>query len=618
MKLLLICSGKRTSIRQTNFGQVRGLTEYVHGHKKVEKFLGVPYASPPVGKLRFVHSVPPTSWGDKILDARELPPACLQPLEGVAYIDHHVPGFNKTSEDCLYLNIYVPRESHHPKSMPVLVFVHGGSFQNGMGAMFDGSALATHGIVVVTFNYRLGPLGFLSSAAADDIQGNYGMLDMIEALKWVRNNIANFNGDPDSVTIDGHSAGGCSVGLLLMSPLAKGLFKRVIQQSGSPLGHWAVSRVQIKPDIVYKIFVSSVGCHRNTSAETKTCLQALDSKTLENVIVGEYEWSAILTPQYKPVVDGYFLPSTPERLVEDRELNADSFMTGSTQDEGLIAATPLIEHYGVGKTGSKKLLSLMNFFKGNLPEVFDISDYMMDRYIELGSSDITDMEIRRSFAEIIGDYFITAPTHRFADMLYRRNVSVYVYNYEYKSSLDQWDGVIHGAELFYLSGCPFIGHKNFRYDEVDKDMAKVLLLLWSNFVKHGVPSLHPKEDVYFPRFSIPRKLYARIHSGISPSLSTGSNLKPDKMSFWNQQIPEMLLYQMKQLSNDTLQCGAVTNMNAYTYVIGKHTWILTSVCIGLAVVTLTLVVGYYKMRKEVSRLLRQNSVSSGERMLPNT
>lgn len=616
IKLLCFCSGEHT-IRLTNFGQVRGVIEHVQGHKKVEKFFAIPYASPPVGKLRFEPPVSPASWGDKILDARELPPACLQPLEGVAYIEYHVPGFNKTSEDCLYLNIYVPRDSHYPRSMPVLVFVHGGSYQNGMGGMFDGSVLATHGIVVVTFNYRLGPLGFLS-AADGVIRGNYGMLDMIEALKWVKGNIAYFNGDPDRVTIDGHSAGGCSVGLLLMSPFAKDLFKRVIQQSGSPLGHWAVSRFQKKPEFIYKIFSSSVNCFRNTTIETKKCLQALDTEILEKVIVEEYEWSITLTPQYKPVVDGHFLPNTPERLVRDGELNAEDFMTGSTQDEGLIAATPLIEHYGVGKTGSKRLLSLMNCFKGDLPEIPGIADYVMDKYIEWGSTDITDIEIGRSFTEIVGDYFITAPTHRFADMLYLRNVSVYVYNYEYKSSLDQWDGVIHGAELFYLSGSPFSGHKHFRYEEVDKTMAKILLLLWSNFVKYGVPSLLPREEVYLPKFSISRKLYTRIYSGSSPSVSTASNLKTDKISFWNQQIPEMLMHQMKQQIGDTLQCGVVTNMNSYTPVIGKHTWILTSACIGLTVLTLMLTVGYYRVRKEVTRLLRQNSVSSGERMLPNT
>ncbi|XP_045158061.1 liver carboxylesterase 1-like [Mercenaria mercenaria] len=601
------------SLRVTNYGKVKGIVEYVHGQKVVEKFFGIPYASPPLGKLRLEAPVPPLSWGDAIKNADVLPPACPQATEGVAYIEYHVPGFNKTSEDCLYLNIYVPRGSHHHRTMPVLVFVHGGSYQNGMGAMFDGSVLATHGIVVVTFNYRLGPLGFMNSADGV-IRGNYGMLDMVAALQWIQGNIAHFNGDPNSVTIDGHSAGGCSVGLLLMSPLAKGLFQRVIQQSGSPLAHWAVSRFETKPNFVYKIFSSSVQCYSNISTEVKKCIQNLDTQSLQKVITEEFEWSTSLTPQYRPVVDGHFLPYTPERMVDSEPLNAANILTGATQDEGLIAAIPLIKLFGVGKTGFRKLLSLMSCFRGELPEIPDIVDSVLEKYVKLESSDISEKEIERSFSEIVGDYFITAPTHLFADRLSRRNVSVYLYNYEYKSLLDQWDGVIHGAELFYLSGCPFTGHKNFRYDHVDKEMANLLLRIWSNFIKHGIPSLHPTNEVDLPRFHSRRKSYTKIFSSRrEPAVSFLTNLRQSKMFFWNEEVPEM--FSDKDSRNSI---NNFTQKNNYSHINGKNTWILASVCIGLSVLTLILTVQYFKVRKEITKLLRQNSISSGERMLNGT
>ncbi|WAR23810.1 NLGNY-like protein [Mya arenaria] len=380
------------------------------------------------------------------------------------------------------------RGTHH-RNLPVLVFIHGGSYQNGMGAMLDGSVLASHGVVVVTFNYRLGPLGFLTSAD-DSITGNYGMLDMIAALQWVQRNIGHFNGDPNQVTIDGHSAGGCN-------------------------------------------------CHRNSSSETKRCIQALDSQTLEHIIMEEFEL------------------------------------------------------FGVGKTGYRKLLSLMNSFRGDLPEIN-------------GVVDISDDEIQSNFAEIVGDYFITAPTHLFAERLSLRNVSVYLYNYEYRSVFDPWEGVIHGAELFYLSGCPFTGSKNFRYDENDKEI---------------VPTLEPRAHFAFPKFNTRTKPYARITSLQKPTIIFAQNLRGDKMSFWNKKVPEMFKEEMKLKTRhyENIQISTADNKDSVYFSLrtDRNTWILTSVCICLSVLTIALTVGYYKMRREVSRLLRQNSTSSAERMLPH-
>lgn len=147
-------------MRQTNYGVIKGYVDKIRVGKEVEKYLGVPYAQPPIGDLRFESPQPPKGWGRKILDTLKLPPACLQSFSGINYIEYHVPSFNKTSEDCLYLNVYRPREVEAGTLLPVDIFVHGGSYQQGMGAMFEGSLLALEGIIVINFNYRLGPLGF--------------------------------------------------------------------------------------------------------------------------------------------------------------------------------------------------------------------------------------------------------------------------------------------------------------------------------------------------------------------------------------------------------------------------------------------------------------------------
>ncbi|KAL5020938.1 hypothetical protein ScPMuIL_000093 [Solemya velum] len=270
MFLFVLSEGSYHSpVRHTEQGQVRGKRHHVEGGHVVEKYLGIPYAQPPVGPLRFKYPAPPLHRTADILDATVLPPACLQSRDGVQYIEVYVPGFNRTSENCLYLNIYVPVvPEQNRKLLPVMVFIHGGSYRSGMGAMFDGTVLATYGVVVVTFNYRLGPLGFLS-AADPDIPGNYGLFDQLEVLKWVNTNIKHFDGDPDRVTVDGHSAGGCSVGILSVSPLAKGLFNRVIGQSGSIFANWAMSRHQTRPSFYFRDFTVFRGMFGNTTKEIK-------------------------------------------------------------------------------------------------------------------------------------------------------------------------------------------------------------------------------------------------------------------------------------------------------------------------------------------------------------
>ncbi|ESP05700.1 hypothetical protein LOTGIDRAFT_102164 [Lottia gigantea] len=282
--LELVSSDRRHILRRTQYGKVSGEVETLSDNKRIEKYLGIPYAKPPVGDLRFEPPEPPERWEEDILEAYTLPPACAQPDMGVLYIDHHVPGFNVTSEDCLYLNIYTPWVRLR---YPVMVFIHGGSYENGMGAMLEGGYLASQDIVVITFNYRLGPLGFLT-AYDNDIPGNYGMLDQIQALRWVQENIHVFGGDPNQVTIDGHSAGGCCVGLLMLSPLAKGLFTNVIQQSGSPFAHWAVHHSHKTMGFYSKSFIASMGCMMNTSKDIKACLKSVPQRTIERVIL-EYE-----------------------------------------------------------------------------------------------------------------------------------------------------------------------------------------------------------------------------------------------------------------------------------------------------------------------------------------
>ncbi|HEY7901551.1 MAG TPA: carboxylesterase family protein [Caulobacteraceae bacterium] len=198
----------------------------------VQIFEGIPYAAPPVGPLRWRPPAPPPTWSD-VRPATAFGPACLQPRGGPATIYTDPPP--SMSEDCLTLNIWTPASA---AKAPVMVWIHGGAFWGGTGseAIYDGSAFAARGVVVVTINYRLGVLGWLahpelSAEPPDGVSGNYGLLDQIAALEWVKRNIAAFGGDPTNVTIAGQSAGGLSVLYLMVSPPARGLFAKAIAES---------------------------------------------------------------------------------------------------------------------------------------------------------------------------------------------------------------------------------------------------------------------------------------------------------------------------------------------------------------------------------------------------
>jgi para-nitrobenzyl esterase len=213
----------------TQAGQLRGTRE-----GPLAVFRGIPYAAPPVGERRWRAPTATAGWAG-VRDATAFGPACLQKVAGQEPERSLKDG--PQGEDCLTLNVWAPADAARKAPLPVMVWIHGGSFRFGAGSLasYDGSELAKRGVIVVTINYRLGLFGTFAHPAlarSDEPGGNYGLLDAIAALHWVRDNIAGFGGDPRAVTLFGESAGGVSVGYLLASPLAKGLFHRAIMESG--------------------------------------------------------------------------------------------------------------------------------------------------------------------------------------------------------------------------------------------------------------------------------------------------------------------------------------------------------------------------------------------------
>jgi para-nitrobenzyl esterase len=324
----LACSAPalaQTTVVTTQYGQLRGTVTAANS-----TFLGVPFATPPVGDLRWRPPRPPASWSG-VRDAFQMGDRCAQRGNAVNPVE-------STSEDCLYLNVYAPA-SPAPNT-PVMVWLHGGSFIAGTGNTYDGSDLAANqGVIVVTINYRVGPFGYLAlpGLAAENPYrsvGNYGLLDQEAALRWVKSNIAAFGGNPDNVTVFGQSAGGVSVCDLLASPQASGLFAKAISESGPcSTSLAALARVDMQTRSTRFAARPQLGC-TGTPAAVVTCMR---SKSAEEVLSAVADREARASaPLALPNVDGHYLPVRPRQALATGKAANIPLLIGTTRNEASL------------------------------------------------------------------------------------------------------------------------------------------------------------------------------------------------------------------------------------------------------------------------------------------
>ena len=283
-------------------------------------FKGIPFAAPPVGELRWKAPQPVIPW-EGVRNADKFGPSPISSMGGQ----------RDASEDCLYLNVWTPAKSQKEK-LPVMVWIYGGGFSMGTSSYYDGAPIAREDVVLVTINYRVGKLGYfahpaLSAENPEHVSGNYGILDQIAALRWVQDNIAQFGGDPKKVTIFGESAGGISVSMLCASPLAKGLFRAAISQSGSSFGP---VRPKSYPGENMKSLAQSekegVEFGESKGATTAEALRALKPEDLSRQMT--------VTGGAWPIVDGYVIPDDQFKMYEAGKYNDVALLIGYNSDEG--------------------------------------------------------------------------------------------------------------------------------------------------------------------------------------------------------------------------------------------------------------------------------------------
>jgi para-nitrobenzyl esterase len=474
-KAILICA-MMLSVRalaadrvRTDAGMVEG-TASVDG--KVRIFKGIPFAAPPVGALRWKAPQPVPSWTG-VRQATEFGARCMQ---GGIFNDM-VFRDNGPSEDCLYLNVWTPATSSRAR-LPVMVWIYGGGYQAGSssGPHQDGENLAKKGVVVVNMNYRLGVFGFfshpdLTRESDHHASGNYGLLDQVAALHWVRRNIAAFGGAPGKVTIFGESAGSFSVSALMASPLAQGLFQRAIGESGALFSATLDLQPLARTEEVDGKFADSLGAHSLEALRAMPAQELLDAAMKQRERLKEH---AI---RFRPNIDGYLLPESVSAIFARSRQSPVPLLAGWNADEGhypaiLGEAEPTVQNY----------MARMHTLFG------DKADALLKLY-PAG----TDEQAKRSAQDLAGDQFTAYSTWKWIEMQAATGKSP-VYRYQFDDapppSAAQRTGpplgAYHSAEVAFVFETLAPDERPWRPE--DKKLSDLMSSYWVNFARTGDPN----------------------------------------------------------------------------------------------------------------------------------
>ena len=454
---------KMDIIANTNYGKIRGIKV----KENVLRFTGIPFAKPPVGALRFKAPVDPEPWTG-IKDAIEFGPASIQPYDEGEAISR-----GSQSEDCLLLNIWT-QGLDDTKKRPVMVWIHGGGFFTGgtNNSWYDGSFFAEHGdVVLVSIQYRLGALGWLY---LDELGGkefsnskNNGLLDQVAALRWVKNNIENFGGDPDNITIFGESVGSSSVCVLMVTPSAKGLFNKVIAESGT----FHHSRTHNKRGPYYrKVFMDACG------VDDINDLMNLSEEQIRSATYEVTEAATFMADRmFMPVFDGDVLPEDPYDYIAEGNTSDIHLMHGSTKDEYHY----WLKYYeeSMRNTPREAMLGLYkHVYRLTDAEIDELYEYHSDYDPEKSESDnYIDMATWGHFRS----------THARLSASQSQHSPTWEYLFEWSSPVNPEMGSYHAIEIPFVF---YIKDKEIFGDNPPIALIEQVQNAWINFARNGDPN----------------------------------------------------------------------------------------------------------------------------------
>lgn len=478
----------------TSKGKIQGVKLSVPGSSdSVAAFLGIPYARPPVGNLRFSRPEPSEAWNG-VQDATHFSNSCFQS------VDVTFPGFagaemwnpnTKMSEDCLYLNVWTPLgrlQDPDQALVPVMVWIYGGGFSSGTASLdvYDGRYLSqSEQVVVVSMNYRLGPLGFLSLPGSEDVKGNAALFDQRLALSWVAENIAAFGGDPSSVTLFGESAGAASVGYHVLSVGSQSLFNRAILQSGTPNAVWAA--VELTEAWNRSLTLAQLlNCPLGPSSnEVLACLRTADPEKIVNLQFNACGPMIISIP-FPPTVDGDFLLDMPDILIQSGRFLKTEILLGLTKDEGSYFLVYGSSGFGIHH---QSLISREQFLQGvafSLPGFSELAREAAAFQYTDWTHELSGQKNRDSLSWLVGDRYFSCPLLDFARRYIKHGGSARMYLFDHRSSSNSWPkwmGVMHGYEIEFVFGIPLNSSQGYTEEEVA--MSRKIMRHWANFAKTG-------------------------------------------------------------------------------------------------------------------------------------
>ncbi|GAA5165684.1 MULTISPECIES: carboxylesterase/lipase family protein [Amycolatopsis] len=439
----------------TSGGPVRGLAA-----GPVDEFLGIPYAAPPVGALRWQPPQPASKWSG-VRDATRFAPDCAQPTGPF--------GRPSTAEDCLYLNIYTPHRKPPRSGFPVMVWIPGGGFHSGAGSFYDPAALVADGVTVVTINYRVGALGFLAHPALADARGqsgDYGLMDQQAALRWVRGSISGFHGDAHNITIFGESAGGASALAQVVSPQAAGLFERAIAESGS---YDTTQTTLAAAESAGTDFAAKAGCADQSAA----CLRALPVST---ILADE-------ATEYRPNLDTEVLPRPVGTALATGLFNHVPILNGTNHDEWrlMVAGSTLAGRPVTAADYQAMISAALGVSPARAAAV--AARYPLTAYpspaLALGA---------------VGTDAVFACPALTIDRSAARFVPTFAYEFNDENAPEDFlppagfpYGAPHASELQYLLGLPYAAYPK-TLSAQQQQLATVMRTYWTNFAKTGSPT----------------------------------------------------------------------------------------------------------------------------------
>lgn len=424
----------------------------------IASFKGIPYAAPPVGPLRWRPPQPKAAWKG-VRDATRVGAICEQVYNAK---DNGV-GPLPMSEDCLTLNVWTPDVEAKTGKKPVMVWIHGGGHVNGSGtaALYDGTNLAKQGVVVVTLNYRLGRLGFFAHPALDkehpnELKANYGLMDTLAAMKWVKANAARFGGDPNNITIFGESAGGISVNYLMLTPAAKGLFHKAVMESGLGREHGAALKGEPRFGIASAettgaAFAASVGI-----TDEKTAAAALRALPADVVMKGSPS-SGI---GGGPIIDGKLFVEDPEQGFAKGHQAKVPFLIGTNSLEFPVSPGANNSYNAaIGPVAARR-----------------------DAAIAVYGDEATYND------HVVSDVLFTEPAHYLAVEQAKLGAPTYLYRFSFMSDSikDRMKGAVHASERQYVFDT--LGASPWPTGEKDEALARQMTRYWTNFAKTGDPN----------------------------------------------------------------------------------------------------------------------------------